>query len=1615
MSTLFDAVTPLKPTPPKKTPPPKKVAPALPPPDDPPIPVLQQALNVSIGLKQFANRVATTVATHQAAHGYTPKPAQVLATVTSPTWADPVGAATGKPTQLRSQAVKVATQSPDDVLTSLAAHTAAGDFDGYMRLYGDQLQALIQNPETRAKAVAALAHARDVAAMYKRAEAGGTTLDVVKGVALAPVKTTVWTARVADSLVRDTAELQQWTSTRGKRGSAGFPNLQKTSPAVAQVVQGLVYSPVGIGLIVKAGVDDTNAARQGDFSFKHTRKIAVETGNSFLMDLAHPDERFGYFVLDLFAIASVGTGTAARLGRAGTAVREGATLAEAARAFERPHPTRTFRLSHDGFAEEVKMAQNPFVRMASEYMPGVGLRARQRRADVTTARHEALGRGEGPAPLNTDLFGNPIEALGPPGRAGDLGRWATNLLSTRAVIGRAHDKRQVTEYRSMAAIGEALDSLHGAAEVRDRVSVMLRKDFTKGLTPGERKAIELLSYPVKSGTNPIQKELENRTFFLENGFGDAQAQKRQIALTFEARDALANPRPKFQEKVDAVMAVQAYTEQVKAAMGLTEEQAAGRVAFMGEVFQHAPEYAQQLAAEARVQSYAQLAQRFPDDERIAAKLEAAREDLAAKTVIIKGNKEEPTRLKVGDEFVPINDPAPGSWYFPYMLKHKPGGRTFALGRRASNVAETGLSPAARPSELVHEITGAAYIHGDYRLDIPELYGERLHKTIRAFIQWTEHQDAWERASDVKVEPDWVPIRDIRNLPPHLRRAVSQFTDEHLDAQAVTALPEELHKWLFPEHVGEGEHVRWLDPTLVGESAKHYIVPGAAARAFARVNDALRIPVFYAQPKYALNGVTNLGLLMLDEGFVRSYANLIRAIQVEERYGVENADWIKSLVGEGKSESYLSPLSGRVNKAVGRFWNHFTDEKFRVASWLYYAKNKEYETREDITRLRENVTGNNPDPKLKADFLDITERSKDAIVNYDRMSQWERARLRNYIFVYPWQRGSFMWSFRTIYEHPARTALLATLGNDAYQDEEWLREASAWVRRTGYIPLDWAADKLDLREMEKRVGLGGTAETIGTYNSMSINPFAVLGDAERTATAMFYGDQYASVGDLLGPPGQFAMHAVTGLDRNGNPYKGSQLIGALADTLNFIPLLAAWQRTHRPPEKELAPFRITDRASLEARLNSAIHQAVIQPGWLYGLGSLIYGSQGEMNLTALSARYWRQDATAKQRHERSVRLLDLALTAQGDFLERPVPKRVRDAVHDQAQLSWVLQQKRLADQKELTPKEILVVTIRYYHDAGRYDQKEYERLLGRAYAIQTKADIGMELASIKTVYGGMDALREWNDDVSTTNALQNQLIFDQRTGMLHQAGLSPQRVYSLTGEQRKQYAFSYIAYLDGRSRLDHKEDTTEADLRAYDDAHDKPVVIDGKRLPSPVRFQYSEGSTSKQRAEIAAVASKNWENLTSAEKAILGKEVSPAVQDGWRWYHQSVAATRKANDEVTYDDKVEIAKAAQRYYPGFLQDWLWSQQSRAERLMLAPQYKTFPAELQQVVQLAKGVGDALQQARIDPDSDVSISGTTRDWGDYVDTVLREWLKKKPAAQRALQPYGKTFLKGLIGNG
>jgi hypothetical protein len=181
---------------------------------------------------------------------------------------------------------------------------------------------------------------------------------------------------------------------------------------------------------------------------------------------------------------------------------------------------------------------------------------------------------------------------------------------------------------------------------------------------------------------------------------------------------------------------------------------------------------------------------------------------------------------------------------------------------------------------------------------------------------------------------------------------------------------------------------------------------------------------------------------------------------------------------------------------------------RRAAWLHEAKLAGFETPKEIADLLEN-------PANAAHLADVTQRAKEAIVDFGELSQAERNFARQIIFIYPWVKGSTKYAGHFLRDHPVQAAALSQLGKQG----QAINEAQLGPTPSYY---------------QGMFKLGG-----GVVNPASLNPFSTPAELARTGAAYATGNFAAQTGaSSLAPTFSMLTQLLSRHDELGRPIKGN---------------------------------------------------------------------------------------------------------------------------------------------------------------------------------------------------------------------------------------------------------------------------------------------------------------------------------------------------------------------------------------------------------------------------------------------------------------------------------------------
>lgn len=494
--------------------------PKLVPPTGPPVPELVEH-GFWGSIDDFADRVTQITVAHERARGFRPKPEQVFRAALAPNFS------ASALTDSVDRRPPPAAPSDDDIVKGLRA--AAGQnfeaYQAYFRQHGDAIRRLQRNKRYGDR-VNAIVNRE----MNTRLAARG---EQVRAASLAepPKILGVAAYQIADALIHSPQGLFEAAKTLGG-------DVSKAQLALAEKVTG------------------REAAGEEDLTFKGTRQMGEAMGRGIYEDFRHPLRNPGYLFLDILGIASLGAGTAARVGAASKAPKGAKMKTLAAKP-----PLRRAEVRIGDYTEEALLSSNPL---------------------VAAAQKMVLGYRQGQADKRLDGGTESLASVMLPGQAAEF---MDATLSFERKVGREAEARMRTEHTATQALAHELDAVAGRALTQSRVFGRIPTTLRNGLSRGEQKAIQAHSWDIEGDIyRKIAAERDFHRRMIEAGVGSKKAHERQIADLTLAEKALENPRPQFEKALALTREVVAESEWRRIGdLGLLPTTAEGRVAKAGQV------------------------------------------------------------------------------------------------------------------------------------------------------------------------------------------------------------------------------------------------------------------------------------------------------------------------------------------------------------------------------------------------------------------------------------------------------------------------------------------------------------------------------------------------------------------------------------------------------------------------------------------------------------------------------------------------------------------------------------------------------------------------------------------------------------------------------------------------------------------------------------------------------------------------------------------------------------------------------------------------------------------------------------------------------------------------
>lgn len=365
------------------------------------------------------------------------------------------------------------------------------------------------------------------------------------------------------------------------------------------------------------------------------------------------------------------------------------------------------------------------------------------------------------------------------------------------------------------------------------------------------------------------------------------------------------------------------------------------------------------------------------------------------------------------------------------------------------VSSTGTFGHTRKPSSLKSTTGGSVEHALERNDVTGIVAERHAEAVRLSTvdrvrkRLAQAGEASPRRPDdvfvwtndlVSNERIPAEVRSFLNSPDSIAKIAP---DEQVSiADRIKHAVFQTEDWRNPEKVAEFEQLArqgkgvFVPKRLLGEFGKRDYNLGAVpgVKFVDAVNNAQKAGLVYLKANYPIiQGISNVAMNLIQQGFLAP-ANLTRAIRLNREIGPELTAVLDDIMGQGAVIQAGFEGTGRVatmSKQLAHFMSSKVDTPSRRAAFLHEARIAGYGKGAKFKQLLTDDTKIN-------DLVNVSQRAKEAIVDFGEMGQFEQQIARRLIFVYPWQKGATKYAAHFLRDHPIQANVLANLGEIGQQ-------------------------------------------------------------------------------------------------------------------------------------------------------------------------------------------------------------------------------------------------------------------------------------------------------------------------------------------------------------------------------------------------------------------------------------------------------------------------------------------------------------------------------------------------------------------------------------------------------
>jgi hypothetical protein len=691
------------------------------------------------------------------------------------------------------------------------------------------------------------------------------------------------------------------------------------------------------------------------------------------------------------------------------------------------------------------------------------------------------------------------------------------------------------------------------------------------------------------------------------------------------------------------------------------------------------------------------------------------------------------------------------------------------------------------------------------------------------------------------------------------------------------------------------------------------------KGFKPINEPWRLLLIFSSPAYILNAAGAAVTLAVEEGFASPHW-LGRSWGSTKLWNDEVTRMLDHLAGSTHAvaittEDVKNPF-GRGLQEFYKGWQKITDRSFRRAAVIaeLYKRGLISDSMSadevlnvlkqgmspTIAKLRRKQKGDvEVDPAVGRGVIEASQVGRKKMLDFDKMSWWERATLRHMIFVYSFLRAGSIWSFRFMGEHPVLWGVTAHAGQErAKEIKELIGDVPSWFYQGGYLPFDKNQ----------------------AFNPVQLNMPAVLSQIAYSGQSLFNDAPYSDVSDMLSGVGILATDMLRGTTQAGQPLPGGahgRIAGSFLDLLEKTPAGYAIQRSQKR-EKEAEtkipppPVVVSETSPLEGagrRERSFLKLSSFENDGFWNTYGRLIGRTADPVQTrgyALQARYWRDQRTsdpeAYMAHQ--LELAEQVAQRQAAVLGKTgVPPEVKDALELVAAREIYIQKWANAPGHHQQPgdRQQAALTIAFLKQEGRITDRQanqYRALLRDAHG--KAAQRGVWLKALRE--NGGQAWADWVQDVNRVNYFNGD-GYSTVVKNLKDSGIGDYaHTLGLAKEDKWAYGRKYVEYVDQRSDLLDKARAAntsferriiQEQLRQLDDSAADEVEVNGAQFPAMAAVKYGKLNPDQRAEFLRSRALAPWWSQPSFNRFLLtGQKTDPDVEGGYaqlaKWMQEAQA-------------------------------------------------------------------------------------------------------------------------------